>query len=117
MGKFLLAQKWVRMAEFARPFVRYDSVVLRIGSAFFSLFIYFFFIFCMNLRDHKYSKLWEPSFLREFLLTLKYAKMTQNASMTLDPLGGGEPTVPPPGPQLHFCLLPFPLIVILLKKR
>ena len=71
----------------------------------------------MNLRDHKYSKLWEPSFLREFLLTLKYAKMTQNASMTLDPLGGGEPTVPPPGPQLHFCLLPFPLILILLKKR
>ena len=32
----------------------------------------------MNLRDHKYSKLMEPNFLRKFLLARKLTKTAQN---------------------------------------
>ena len=37
--------------------------------------ISFFFILCMKLRDHKYSKLTEPIYLEKFLLVRKRAKM------------------------------------------
>ena len=48
-------------------FVRYDSTFFRIGSL-------VFFIFCMKLSDHKYSKLMELNFLGRFSPAQKHTK-------------------------------------------
>ena len=50
-----------------RTSIFYHSIFLRTGSL-------FFFIFCMKLRDHKYSKLTKPNFFFKFLLSRKNAK-------------------------------------------
>ena len=52
------------------PFVCYYRIFLRVGSL-------AFFIFCMKLRDHKYSKLTEPIFLGKFSFAWKQAKKAQ----------------------------------------
>ena len=40
-------------------------------------------IFCMKLRDHEYSKLREPSFLRKFLLDLSGVFLNQKSQSSL----------------------------------
>ena len=52
------------------------NIFLRIGSL-------VFFIFCMKLRDNKYSKLKEPSFLRKLSLAWKRTKITKNVLICL----------------------------------
>ena len=106
LGNFSLARKQSKYS----PIVCYYSIFLRISS------LFFFLIFCMKLRDHKYSKLRELDFLKKFSLAGKQAKMTQNTGMTLGMLGEDGLQQPPQTPQLHFQLWPFLLNPIFLKQ-
>ena len=67
---------WPKMGQKAQngpicQFIHYYSIFLRIFSL-------VFFIFCIELRDHWYSKLMEPSFLGKLLLAQKQAKKAHN---------------------------------------
>ena len=77
-GEFLLAWKWAKKAQRDPlcPFVHYYSIFFRIGPI-------FSFIFCMKLRDHKYSKLTEPNFLGKFLLALKWPRTAQFVHLSI----------------------------------
>ena len=63
LGKFLLARKWAKKAENG-PVCQF--AVLQHFSQ--DWLISFFWTFCMNLRDHKYSKLRDANYLRKFSL-------------------------------------------------
>ena len=78
LGKFLFAWKRAKKGQngLICVFVRYDS-------NFFQDWLISFFIFCMKLRDNKYSKLTETNFLGKFLPVQKRVKKAQNGPIYL----------------------------------
>lgn len=59
-----------------RTTIFYHSIFLRIG-------VLVFFVFCLKLSDHNYSKLTELIFLEKFLLERKWARKFRNDSIYL----------------------------------
>ena len=93
LGKFSLAWKWANYAQKGPIcwFVSYYSIFLRIGLLVFFVFFVFCFvflllIFCVKLRDHKYSKLMRSNFFGKFWFAQKRAKKPKMARFLCLPI-------------------------------